>query len=1137
MKNINLHIFIIFLSANLSHPSISFGQNTVLFNRITADDGLATNNVRCFLQDYQGFMWIGTEDGLHRFDGYTFKNYRNIPEDQGSLGGNFIMSLYEDSSNRLWIGMLDAGLSIYDRESDRFYTFKNDPEDEYSIFGNTISSFFETEDGLLWIATEQGGLSYIRLDSFDLNQPKFHNIYLAERFTSSGILWIREILPAGAHTYWLGIHGAGLVLFDSDKEQFTQIIRQSDFPDVEIDQRFTTIYKDSKGRLWLGTWNGGLYAYYPDEHRILVYQSSEEAHSISNNHIAKMTEDKHGNFWVGTDDGLCRMLDFKEKYPPGKFEIFKNDLFDEHSIKTNSIKNIYCDDNDRIWVANYFGGISVYDPDYLRFQTIRHHPLKKNSLPGNNVTAMAEDKQGNIYIGLDGDGLCFLPGGSQNIGLDIFEKIELLNSETGLPENKIKCIEIDDRGMVWIGTWGGGLFRYNPATRTYKHLWYGKGRELPVESVISLESLNDKLWIGTFNGGLVCYDQVSGQIDYYKYDRTDEFSLPSNKINALMADHNNRLWIGTESGGLSYFDAANNQFRRIQLGDLPRYLNVMAIYECHDHFIWIGTHSHGLLRLNPVTMEIEQFDRKFGLSVDLIQSIAEDHDHYLWVGTNGGISKFVFSQNEVTNFSMEEGLQSRQFNLNSALVCRDGRMLFGGINGLNAFYPSDIRKSESKPPLIFTGFSLDNEPVTIGGKQSPLEKNIIVSDKVSIFHNHNSFSIEYAALEFDFSRRTRYITLLEGFDNGWQHRGTERKVTYTNLNPGRYTLHVKPINKDGFASDQVSTLLIRVYPAWYETPVFLVSMILLLVGGLYAFVQFRINFFKNQRVKLEKKVATRTRELNEKSKEILAQNEELQAQHDQILLQREALESAKDQLTSMNNQLERLVRKRTKKLEKTINELDRFVYSASHDLSAPLKSVLGLLNIAKIDPDPRRISEYLKYIEESILKLEEVIKSLISYSRNTRLDLKPEYFNLYDLVTEVINGLAFLPTNNQISFEIEIDRQFNIKADRSRLQIVLHNLISNSIKYADPEKNHSFVRIECVNSDSNYTIKITDNGIGIDKELLPKIFNMFYRATEKSDGSGLGLFIVKETLNAMGGKISVESKTGQWTVFTLNIPV
>lgn len=293
----------------------------------------------------------------------------------------------------------------------------------------------------------------------------------------------------------------------------------------------------------------------------------------------------------------------------------------------------------------------------------------------------------------------------------------------------------------------------------------------------------------------------------------------------------------------------------------------------------------------------------------------------------------------------------------------------------------------------------------------------------------------------------------------------------------------------------------------------------------------------------EKEAKELYNDLQESEEELKQMNEELQAANDQLLTQKEELEEAKIKLLAMNNNLESLVKDRTgklrltiAKLNKTVTELDRFVYSASHDLSAPLKSILGLLDIGRKDPDKSHTERYYNYIEKSIRILEEVIKSLISYSRNSRLKVVHEPLNLFDLVNEVAGDLAFLPMSNVIEIIIDINKDQIIESDRQRLKAVLHNLLNNSIKYADYKKANSYVGIGFTKHKNHYEVAIRDNGIGISPQQIDKIFDMFYRGTERSEGSGLGLFIVKETLSALHGKVEVNAECGKETQFIISLP-
>lgn len=1131
---LTVNIFLIHLLF-LVIPSIA--QSDYMFNHITVEDGLTTNNIRCFIQDYYGFIWIGTENGLHRYDGYEYKVYFHDRHDPKSIGGNFIMSLYEDSDKNLWIGTLEGGASMYDRQSDAFITFSPNTNDSTSIAGQSIGYFFEDNNDRFWLTTEQGSVSFFNKETFDPKNPVFTNIMLPQEFLKSGNLWVSNMIQKNDHQYWVGVHGGGLVVYDLNTNSYHEEFDDSSFP-FYFDRRIRGLYKDSKDRLWILSWGRGLYLYLPEEQRMINYtHDRNNSNGLPNNLVTSVLEDRNGTFWVGTDNGLCIMNDFDEQYPVGKFKILVHDPFDEWSLSSNAVKPIYEDNEGRLWVGTHLGGANIYDPEYFRFTSIRRHPVIEGTLPGNNVTAIVEDNDGGLWIGTDNNGLCYLSEGHKNLKTNNYQPIPLKNSVTGTFEQKIKTLAFDSQGYLWIGTWGGGLFKYHPDLGQVKHYYYNLPNQLLSESILSLAiDSNDIVWIASFSGGLARLDPKTDKFSYYRHDMNDTISIGNDKVNTLLIDKDNQLWIGTEGGGLNLLDKKSNKINRISIGNLLSAFTVISLYQCHNGFIWIGTHSNGLFRFDQSNNELKQYTTEFGMAENLVQSIHEDINNYLWISSNQGISKFVFSNNEVVHFSVEEGLQSKQFNPNAVMLSADGTMIFGGVKGMNAFLPQEIFKSEAIPNVVFTNFWLDNQLANHGTHQSPLEESLTVLDEIKLKHYQNSFSVQYAALEYDFAKRTRYFTYLENFDDLWLNRGTERKITYTNMPPGEYTLRVKAVNKDGFIADRDVKLKITISPAWYQTKLFWVLLFLTITGLTYSIIQLRINFFKKQSRKLESIVSLRTKELHEKSNEIQAQNEELTAQNDQILEQREELELARDQLTKMNTGLEKLVKDRTKKLEKTVTELDRFVYSASHDLSAPLKSILGLLNIAKIDKDNTRTQEYLNYMEDSILKLEDVIKSLISYSRNSRLDIKKEKIFLHELVKSILNELAYLSSTSYLHITVDIPEDQVIETDRQRLKIILHNLISNSIKYADLEKPKPTINISSSLRDQKIRIKIFDNGIGIEKQQQKKIFSMFYRATEQSSGSGLGLFIVKETLASVKGKIKVASVPGEESEFIVTIP-
>lgn len=473
-------------------------------------------------------------------------------------------------------------------------------------------------------------------------------------------------------------------------------------------------------------------------------------------------------------------------------------------------------------------------------------------------------------------------------------------------------------------------------------------------------------------------------------------------------------------------------------------------------------------------------------------------------------------------------------------------------------------------PIAFTGFWLNDRLLNVRDSGSPLSENIIVANTIHLRHFQNSFSIGFAMLGIDFSQRNQYQYWLEGLNTTWQNLGMERKATFTNLTPDKYVFRVRARNGEGNWTEENKTLTVIIHPAWWQTIYFKIALVVVSMLMVFGVVRIRLRHLTRQRARLEKQVADRTQQLNRKNselgerieeirlqnevlheqkleiaemnKEIQAQNEELVAQNDHISAQRERLEETRNKLREVNERLEMLVEQRTEKLQetvaeldKTVAELDRFVYSASHDLSAPLKSVLGLVQIAKIESDPKMLPRYFEYIEASIRKLDRVIKSLVEFSRNTHQEVRVSKFNLHNQVEEVLNDLAYWPEAQRITFENKVHKSQELATDQDRIKVILHNLVSNGIKYADLSKPRSYIRVEAEQSNSHIRIIVSDNGIGIDHEQQNKIFEMYYRASENSDGSGLGLFIVKEIMNKLDSNIGVSSEKGKGTAFTLNI--
>jgi ligand-binding sensor domain-containing protein/signal transduction histidine kinase len=1145
--------FFIFCSIMLFWNVALCQSQDIKFSHLTPDEGLLSGNTLCTVQDYQGFLWFGSEEGLQRYDGYSFKNYLADKTDSSSLSSPFVHHILEDRRHNLWIGTFDGGLCLYDRENDRFIRFQHDPNDEHSIIGNFIQMMYEADDGTIYVGAVGHGISAFKSPEKVTDKIHFVNYRFPDTREYGTTRWAGAMMETNLGLL-VAINGAGVNRLDPGSGTFTPILKDS------VGARTQCLLFDSKQRLWIGTWDEGLYVIDKRNGKMSHHVAKSSSGYLNHNQIYSITEDEAGNIWIGTDNGLSLVTDNTDPFSPAPFTTFKHDPFDTYSLLSNSIKHVYLDSRHRMWIATYFGGVNMYDKSLLQFRSFKSSGPGAPGLSHSNVFTLEEDKSGNLWVGTDGGGLNFAEGPVDQIQKEDFVKIRLLRK--GQLAEKIKCLKVDDAGNMWVGTWGDGLFRVNTKDHSSQHFPIEAFRDarLPVNEVLAvdIDSVGN-LWVGTFGFGVLYYDLPTRSVRQFLQAESGRDEREINKVNDVHVDQRGRVWVGRDGGGLSLIEPQKGRYRVIETGLLTHTLTVTSIMEDSSGLLWLGTKSAGVIIYDPVNKTTRSYDNSSGLTTNSVVATVEAKTMgNIWISTNNGLTSIETASNKISHFTRSDGLPGNQFNNNSVLRDeKSGMLLFGGIEGLTVFHPEHIQVSTFNPPIVFTHFKLDNRDVMIG-PDSPLRKNITLTEQIDLEHFQNSFSLEFAALQYDPAQRNQYAYKLENFANKWIELGSERKTTFTSLSPGSYTLRVRATNNNGDIMSEEAVLRIVIHPAWWQTILFKILVMATLLLIALAIFQTRLSYLKRQRVILRKQVAEATEEIEKKNieleakvmeisardHEIQSQNEELVAQNEQILLHRQRLEEAHDKLKEMNNQLEELVQQRTAKLESTVreldtvvNELDRFVYSASHDLSAPLKSVLGLVNILRNEHDPEKLHTYCDYIERSIRKLDNVIRSLVEFSRNSHHPVVYVHVNVHELVAEVVEELAFWPETQQLKLNNMVTRDLVVKSDPERLKVILHNLIGNAIKYADPMKPTPSIWIESFLDHTALILQVKDNGIGIEEANHERIFDMFFRASDRSKGSGLGLFIVKETVNKLKGTISLTSEHSVGTTFEVKIPL
>ncbi|HTF18572.1 MAG TPA: two-component regulator propeller domain-containing protein [Chryseolinea sp.] len=1138
----------LFIVSLLSFP---LAAQTIYFNNLGIDNGLRNGNARSFVQDHQGFMWIGTEDGLHRYDGQSIKVYRKIDGDSTSLGSNFILSLVEDKRHNLWVGTADGGLFIYQRNTDDFKAIKLPARGESPRA--TIRSMIEGRDGYLYVGADgffRAKVSHV--DSVKMMRVPFITDTVHTRLTR--FVAIAHDLDSNLI---VSVNSEGLFTYElATGKSYPHVV--GNIPDA------LTVYVDRVRKLvWTGSNRTGVGIYDPATRRTMRIPAGDDNRTIRSNFVPGIAGDSSGNIWIATDNGLSLVRAGVDPFTDLEVTTFLPGPTDHTRIHGNIMKSVYVDHDEKVWIGTIYEGVNIYNKNTMNFGSLSIVATAGSGTGIGNVNALAQDIAGNLWIGLDGGGLYKYQG---QLGSSPNASLTKVPIAPGV--DKVKCLAIDAQQHLWIGTWGEGLFRYRPETRLLERIRPSNGVDMGTEIIAVATDGLGHVWVGTFDQGLYRYRISDGQTVRASGPDPDPNAI--DRIQALTVDSANNVWIAKDVGGLNLLKTGRTEYHPVLTNHLNAATTVTAICLGNRDTVWAGAPSIGLVAYHATTKTSELFNEGNGLANSGIHSILRDSLHRIWISHNAGISAFEPKEVHFSNYSRAHGIAASQFNNSAGIVLQNGQLAFGNIHGINFFTPKEFRQNGKDFPLVFTRFFVNNEEQHPGS--TVLRDNIVMATKVILSHYQNSFSVQFSPLRFDFADDRQYEYMLKGFDDHWQPTGNRRLLSYTNLEPGEYTFMVRSSDESNTGTINTATLKVAIVPAWYQAMSFKIFVAALAILLALAFHRLRIQFLIRQKKTLEQRVEERTHaifeanqelqnhldeinqmneqlrehqfEIFEKNKEIQAQNEELMSQHEHIMHQQESLLQAREQLQDINTTLEKTVEARTEQLNNTISnlnktvfELDRFVYSASHDLSAPLKSINGLVQLINMEQEPEKIYEYTAFIRQTIMKLEAVIKSMVDYARNTHVLVNYENVYLKPLIDEVVNELAFWQEASRFQFLNKIDDTLHVHTDRARIKVVLHNLVSNGIKYRDLYKVENWIRFTAESSNSYWELTLEDNGIGIRREYLDKVFNMYFRATDNSKGSGLGLFIVKETLAKINSTIHVESELGQFTKFVIRAGV
>jgi len=856
----------ILLFLSLFFSSFVFSQENIRFRHVSIEQGLSQSSVFGMTQDRQGFIWLATEEGANRYNGYEMRIFHHEKGNPASISNNWIYCIYEDQQGNIWFGT-DYGLNCFDRETEQFRRFLAQPENPEALISNRIYSLLEDRDGVLWIGSDRG------LHSFNKARTKMTRFLFQEANKETTIdNDIRTIIQDQNGAIWVGTLGNGIKCRKVKTGQWASFLHLSSDQNSLLNNNVLSLIQDSDGYIWIGTQGGldrldikhGIFSHYQHD--------PNSASSLSGNWVNCLFEDREGDLWIGTNDNGLNLYHKKTD----RFTKYIYDAADAFSLSTNRVLSIHQDRSGLIWIGLYGGGVNFFQKSAVRFLHVQMNPMDPKSITNNYIRAFLEDGPDRLFLG------------AQSGGVNIIDKKKgktiVLDNDPNDPHsiggNQVFSIVKDKQGTIWMGTFDGGLNRFHSSTQTFTRFQHRPDdpRSLSNDQIRTIcPSRDGGLWIGSDGGGFNYFDPKTSQFTRYLADPKNTNSLSMDRVFSLTEDHQSGiLWIGTFGGGLNRFDPRTGIFKHYRSqAENPNSLSTDYIGTCiyidKQGILWIGTSGGGVNRFDPRQETFKNYTSADGLSDNTIYGILEDDDGYFWMSTNQGISKFNPRDLTFKKYDVSDGLQSLEFNGGSYLKSASGWMYFGGIKGYNAFKPKNISDNPYIPPVVLTGMQLFNKAVRIGEKSDGrkiLSKAINVTDEITLFYYDRVISFEFAALSFWASEKNQYAYKMEGFDKDWNQVGTRRFASYTNLSPRKYRFLVKASNNDGLWNEKGAALSINIIPPFWQTWWFYLTSSLFMGVTVFSIYKYRINRLKKREKELSAQVEERTYDLNEALKQV-----------------------------------------------------------------------------------------------------------------------------------------------------------------------------------------------------------------------------------------------------------------------------
>ncbi len=1048
------------------------------FTHLTIEDGLSQNAVYALLQDRRGFVWLGTKDGLNRYDGHAFTVFRHDPFDPATLSSSYVTALLEDTRGHFWVGTQDGGLNRLDRATGVAVRYALSPRFR-------ITSLAQDRRGDLWIGTTGGGA--YRLARADIGSPgaafeRFAHDAGNPRSLSDDR--VNAVLADRRGTVWMGT-AAGLNRFDASVRGFVRYQPQSGSPGSLSDGHVSALAETRDGTLWIGSPLGlsrlvdrrlGRFVAYP-------YPAQAQRRGYGWGTVRQIGEGPAGRLWLATADGLAR-------FDPatGTYTSYLHDPSNPQSLSGNTLSTLLWDRTGVLWVGSNGFGLNRYDAKTARFQTLRRPPDVTSRWDGFSIRGLFEDAQGDLWMSAG-----VLYRYDRRTGtLVSFESSSNRPSDFG--NTGVWSIVQDRQRVLWFGSYEG-LFRYSPAdgrTRQYAHDPARPGG-LPEKMVYGVfEDRRGAIWAVTAHFISRLDDPASGRFTAYRHTPTAESDQGEALFPSLYEDALGRFWMGTETG-LVRFDPRTGAVKRYRTDPAdPQSLShdqVRAILPDPrepERILWLGTAGGGLNRFDLNTETFSRITEREGLPNNVVYGVLPDRQGRLWLSTNRGLARFTPTTGEIRAYDVHDGLQSNEFNAGASFRAPGGRLYFGGIHGVTGFDPEALADNPHVPPVVLTGFRRAGRPDVPGAPGSVLARAMSATDTLRLSHRDNVFTFEFAALDFSAPERNRYAYRMEGFDADWVEAGANRSATYTHLPPGRDTFPVRGTNNDGVWNTAGASVALFIAPppwrAWWALALYALAALGL---GTALVRDRRARQAERQRLERERVAAEKLREID--------------------------------------------------------RARSRFFQNVSHEFRTPLTLTLGPLDDLQAGlhgPLPAPIAEQVDLARRNAGRVLRLINQMLDLARLDagRTPLRAHRLDLGAFVAGVAEPFRPQAARRRIRFEVDLSPAApEVWGDPEPLEQVFANLLSNALKFT-PEGGT--VRVTVSASAGAACVSVRDSGPGIPAAELPRVFDRFHQveATARTQlGTGIGLALAWELVALHGGTLTAESEEGFGSLFTVSL--